>query len=487
VRAGVLAAVAALVAFLPAAEARAPAPGPCAVLCGDLLPSWSPDGRTIGFIHYVRGATGSPRQTLYTVPAAGGPMRALVGLDALNAAGGPSGPFGAMAWSPDSTQVAFNDVRGGLWTVPAAGGAVRGTGGASPVSWSPDGRRITFERPTYVEPSFREIVRLPGEIVTSGVDGSDVRVLAGSSAAAKGGRWAALPLWSATGPIAYVTGERPAGSQAPNYTTAEIWSIQPDGSGARRLVASGAQGGYALLAWAGNRLFFKTYGLGSIALEAVNGDGSGRTLIRDLGGDAACCWVSPEGTRLAFLRTDAEQLLDLYVLTLADGTERRLASGLGLRSASGIAWSPAGDRIAFVNDGECRRFYGVHTVSVQGSDPRRLTDRCRRDGTSRADVLQGGIGPDALYGHGGPDSISGGAGQDFLQGGAGDDIVRGGPGNDRVFGGPGRDRLVGDAGSDEIGARDGARDIVGCGTGRDSVSADRLDTVAHDCELVQRR
>ena len=43
------------------------------------------------------------------------------------------------------------------------------------------------------------------------------------------------------------------------------------------------------------------------------------------------------------------------------------------------------------------------------------------------------------------------------------------------MGGSGRDRLDGGAGNDQLSARDGARDIVACGAGRDSGLLDRLD------------
>lgn len=46
--------------------------------------------------------------------------------------------------------------------------------------------------------------------------------------------------------------------------------------------------------------------------------------------------------------------------------------------------------------------------------------------------------------------------------------------------------LDGRRGNDLIDARDGERDLVYCGTGRDTVRADRQD-VLHRCERVYRR
>lgn len=86
-------------------------------------------------------------------------------------------------------------------------------------------------------------------------------------------------------------------------------------------------------------------------------------------------------------------------------------------------------------------------------------------GTAGNDTLRGSAGPDRLEGRGGNDKLYGLAGNDTLVGGAGNDTLVGGAGNDLLVGGPGADRLS-------------------CGPGRDTVRADRLDTIAADCEVV---
>ena len=101
-----------------------------------------------------------------------------------------------------------------------------------------------------------------------------------------------------------------------------------------------------------------------------------------------------------------------------------------------------------------------------------------RIGTADADLLRGTPGPDHLSGRGGNDRLFG------LGGG---DRLFGGPGSDHLDGGGGRDVLEAGAGSDVLATRDGAIDMVRCGTGRDRVTADRADRVAADCELVSRR
>ncbi len=85
------------------------------------------------------------------------------------------------------------------------------------------------------------------------------------------------------------------------------------------------------------------------------------------------------------------------------------------------------------------------------------------------------------------DTLIGGRGNDTLNGAKGNDTLRGGAGNDHLIGGPGLDHLFGGAGNDRIDARDGARDVVDCGSGSDTVNADKSDQVAKNCEQVSRK
>jgi hypothetical protein len=89
-------------------------------------------------------------------------------------------------------------------------------------------------------------------------------------------------------------------------------------------------------------------------------------------------------------------------------------------------------------------------------------------GTARRDVLRGSSRDDVLRGLGGDDTLYGLRGADVL------------------LGGTGRDRLLAGLGNDTVYARDGRRDTVDCGSGRDVVEADRFDVVAKNCERVLR-
>ncbi|MDP9224304.1 MAG: hypothetical protein M3P18_10685 [Actinomycetota bacterium] len=115
-------------------------------------------------------------------------------------------------------------------------------------------------------------------------------------------------------------------------------------------------------------------------------------------------------------------------------------------------------------------------------------------GTSGPDSLVGGGAGEVIFGFGGDDRIEGRGGHDCLVGGQGDDVLRGQGGYDLLTGGRGDDTLVGgpgvnayDAGPgrDFVDARNGRRELVRCGSGRDRARLDQSDR-ARSCEKVSR-
>jgi uncharacterized delta-60 repeat protein len=163
----------------------------------------------------------------------------------------------------------------------------------------------------------------------------------------------------------------------------------------------------------------------------------------------------------------------------------------------------------------------VHICGIaacSGIDPAAI-----RRGTSGVDTIFGTYLRETIHAVGGADVIDGGAGGDSLLGGSGTDVVRGGAGFDEVLGGLGADRLFGGEngdvldgnggadrlwgndgadfltggdgldlldggnGNDRFFARDGKRDRIRCGEGRDTVIADLLDRVGDTCERVRRK
>jgi CSLREA domain-containing protein len=99
-----------------------------------------------------------------------------------------------------------------------------------------------------------------------------------------------------------------------------------------------------------------------------------------------------------------------------------------------------------------------------------------KNGTNKANVLRGTAAGDRINGKGGNDRINGKGGEDCLDGG---------PGKDRITGGGQADTVTAGAGNDRIFVKDGVRDRVNCGPGRDRVIADKKDRLAK-CEVVRR-
>jgi hypothetical protein len=117
------------------------------------------------------------------------------------------------------------------------------------------------------------------------------------------------------------------------------------------------------------------------------------------------------------------------------------------------------------------------------------------EGNAGNDTATGGNGADRMTGGSGRDRLSGGASNDTLNGQSGNDSVSGGAGNDRLAGSTGDDKLTGGAGTntysggpgkDTINARNGRKETVDCGAGRDKATVDRNDRVK-SCEQVTRR
>lgn len=167
---------------------------------------------------------------------------------------------------------------------------------------------------------------------------------------------------------------------------------------------------------------------------------------------------------------------DRVDLDVADATpaDCEILAVLGELGAS-IAGTAEGDFIAgFSGDGDEDEIIGYG-----GND--------RLVGLTGDDRLYGRSGDDRLEGDGPGVSSSGLTSDDVLSGAHGHDHLVGGVGDDRLTGGDGLDRLSGGPGDDRLGARDRRRDKVSCGSGRDRVTADRVDRVAADCEVVLRR
>jgi RTX calcium-binding nonapeptide repeat (4 copies)/LVIVD repeat len=153
-----------------------------------------------------------------------------------------------------------------------------------------------------------------------------------------------------------------------------------------------------------------------------------------------------------------------------------------------IIGSRFGDRIGGGRGRDTVRALGGADCVSGGPAGDRLSGHGGRDrlaGNRGADRLFGGGGRDRLIGAHGNDGLQGRGGADRLSGGRGPDRVNGGGGNDRISVGGATNRASGGAGNDRISARNGKRDKINCGGGRDVVRADGKDRVLANCETVR--
>jgi dipeptidyl aminopeptidase/acylaminoacyl peptidase len=240
--------------------------------CAILEPAWSPDGKRLAF---VRGDPGGMRTrgrlSLYVVATNGGGVRRLAACGDCG-----DGYGGDLAWSPDSKWIAFSRRdehpfdEAAIWLVRAAGGAAHRLTDCRPAScfdvepsWSPDGDLLVFRRWANTRGAADRLytVRRDGSGLSSIADGADPQwspdgcriafdgpngpnglsvanangadlrlIFAGTSGATGPG----APSWSPDGRklVFFKTPRWPRGFRA------EVWTINADGSGKKRLYHS---------------------------------------------------------------------------------------------------------------------------------------------------------------------------------------------------------------------------------------------------------
>jgi TolB protein len=157
--------------------------------------------------------------------------------------------------------------------------------------------------------------------------------------------------------------------------TASIWTMNPDGSGARRLTDDG--GNDRAPAWSadGSQIAFVSDRGGSPAsIWIVNADGTGlRRVTNAAGMDAAPAW-SPDGRRIVFSSdrqaTNGGQTL-WVVNSDGSGLTPLLDPSQGFDDRQPV-WSPNGREIAFMRNGNSGGLIWI--IESDGTNPRPITD-----------------------------------------------------------------------------------------------------------------
>jgi Tol biopolymer transport system component len=297
---------------------------------GNPGPVWSPDGRKIAFV----GMGDDGNVDVYVVGADG------LGLQRLTR---HPGVDGNPAWSPDGRTIAFTrrprewgagTFRTHIYVMDADGSRQRRLAEGNvhfSVAWSPDGEKMLFERPDWRLPPGVVPGEFAEELYSMNADGSGQRRLTRSPDRDKD------PVWSPDGRrIAFPRGR-------------DLWLMNPDGSGQRNLTpAAHLWSGGANWSPDGRKLAFtrraRVWDVGKTHIYVMNADGSERRRLTQRGGGPE--W-SPDGRMIAFdgpqrYRLDPTPLQGIFVMN-ADGSERRRLT----QSGGSPAWSSDGKMIAF--------------------------------------------------------------------------------------------------------------------------------------------
>jgi Tol biopolymer transport system component len=319
-------------------------------------------------------------------------LRALVALTGFAAVaiaagcGAPAGKSGAAAcpeasatsstepsndgpeFSPRGTSIAFESNRSGssqIYVLTLAGCKVRqvtrGSAWAINPTWSPDGKRIAFQR---MDPG-----SVSSRIYVVNAGGTKLRRVTRAPVGEREPSTDWFPAWSPDGrTIAF---DRDESSELEGTERRNIYVVNVDGTGLERLTSgpfnvgpSWSRSG-AWIAWARESDIYR-----------MRPDGSGKTRVTtsppQWNGDTAPSW-SPDGKAIVFERSSPSVGLILYVTNLR-GAARELTDGSDGNDSS-PDWSPDGRTIVFRRSGgsDLKESADLYLIEPDGSGLRRLT------------------------------------------------------------------------------------------------------------------
>lgn len=155
--------------------------------------------------------------------------------------------------------------------------------------------------------------------------------------------------------------------------------VREDGQGQAPVVETGTLQNEYQFDSTGNRLVYQTYGEEKPELRILDRDwGRDRAITDGQGGefwDRAPQW-SPDDKKVLFERhgrnLEGKRLVDLYTVDVESGVETKIELPPGKHLDP--AWSPDGEKIAFISDMDGEGWFDLYTMDADGTDLEQRTD-----------------------------------------------------------------------------------------------------------------
>jgi len=208
---------------------------------------------------------------------------------------------------------------------------------------SPDGLHIAYSA----------LVGSSSQIFIMDSDGSNVRQITDSG-------FNAMPSWSPDG-------SKLVFSQAPNSDSApDLYTINTDGSGLQNITNTSTMREQNT-DWSadGSRIVYAGNGQNGSHIYSINPDGSGRKQITSgNGGDNEPEW-SPDGSKIAFVRSDTTGTTRVYTMNSDGSGISKLWQPAYVSNERSPSWSPDGTRITFSKLSD--NYYSIYVYDLDSN------------------------------------------------------------------------------------------------------------------------